>query len=183
MSTATQLMTADDLWRLPNDGMRHELVKGVLHTMPPAGFEHGVVGLNLSTPLDQHVRANRLGIVVAAETGFLIATNPDTVRGPDIGFVRQDRIQATGIPKKYWPGAPDLAVEVVSPNDTVFEVDDKVQEWLDAGTRLVWVVNPKGRTVTVHRPGATPIILTVNDLLDGEQVVPGFSIRVADIFA
>jgi Uma2 family endonuclease len=182
MSTATQLMTADDLWHLPNDGMRHELLKGVLYTMPPAGFEHGAVGISLSTPLDQHVRANRLGILVAAETGFLIATNPDTVRAPDIGFVRQDRIQATGIPRRYWPGAPDLAVEVVSPGDTVFEVDDKVQEWLAAGAGLVWVVNPRRRTVTVHRPSGTPVILTVNDVLDGEQVVPGFSIRVADIF-
>jgi Uma2 family endonuclease len=182
MSTATQLMTADDLWRLPNDGMRHELVKGVLHTMPPAGFEHGVVGINLSTPLDQHVRANRLGIVVAAETGFLIATNPDTVRAPAVGFVRQDRIQATGIPRRYWPGAPDLAVEVVSPSDTVFAVDDKVQEWLTAGARLVWVVNPRQRTVTVHRAGGAPTILTVSDVLDGEQVVPGFSMRVSELF-
>src|SRR5262249_30284993 len=116
MSTATtQLLTADDLWRLPDDGLRRELVKGVLYTMPPAGFEHGVVGINLSTPLDQHVKPNRLGLVVGGGTGFLIATNPDTVRAPDIGFVRQARIQATGIPRQYWPGAPDLAVEIVSP--------------------------------------------------------------------
>jgi Uma2 family endonuclease len=182
MSTATQLMTADDLWRLPDDGTRHELVKGVLHTMPPAGFEHGAIGINLTLPLAMHVKANGLGIVVAAETGFLIATNPDTVRAPDIGFVRRDRTQAAGVPRNYWPGAPDLAVEVVSPNDTVFEVDDKVQEWLTAGAGLVWVVNPRRRTVTVHRPSGAPIVLTVNDVLDGEQVVPGFSIRVADIF-
>jgi Uma2 family endonuclease len=182
MSTATQLMTADDLFRLPDDGMRHELVKGVLNTMPPAGFEHGAIGINVATPLDQHVRANGLGVVVAAETGFIITTNPDTVRAPDIGFVRQDRIQATGITKKYWPGAPDLAVEVISPSDTVYEVDDKVQGWLAAGAGLVWVVNPRRRTVTVHRPTGAPIVLTINDLLDGEQVVPGFSIRVADLF-
>jgi Uma2 family endonuclease len=175
-------MTADDLWRLPNDGMRHELVKGVLHTMPPAGFEHGAVGINLTLPLGAHVKTNELGVVVAAETGFLIATNPDTVRAPDIGFVRQDRIQAAGIPRSYWPGAPDLAVEVVSPNDTVFEVDDKVQEWLTAGASLVWVVNPRQRTVTVYRPGANPVILTTSDTLDGLQVVPGFSMPVANIF-
>jgi Uma2 family endonuclease len=182
MSTATALLTADDLWRLPNDGMRHELVKGVLHTMAPPGFEHGVIGIKLSTPLEQHVNTNKLGLVVAAETGFLIATNPDTVRAPDIGFVRQDRIQTIGIPKKYWPGAPDLAVEVVSPGDTVFEVDDKVQEWLDAGAGLVWVVNPRRRTVTVHRPGVAPVILTTADTLDGLQVVPGFTLPVAKIF-
>jgi Uma2 family endonuclease len=175
-------MTADELWRLPDDGMRHELVKGVLVTMPPARFEHGVIGANIATPLDMHVRANHLGTVVNANTGFLLAQNPDTVRAPDVGFVRRDRIQATGMPKKYWPGAPDLAVEVVSPNDTVYAVDDKVDEWMDAGTALVWVVNPRGRTVTVHRPGAAPIILTTADTLDGLQVVPGFSMPVADIF-
>jgi len=182
MSAATQLQTADDLWHLPDDGLRRELVKGVVCTIPPAGFEHGVVTINLSTPLDQHVRPNRLGVVVGAETGFLIATNPDTVRAPDIGFVRQARIQATGIPRQYWPGAPDLAIEIVSPNDRVFEVDDKVQEWLNAGAALVWVVNPRPRTVTVHRQGGTATLLTTNDVLTGEQVVPGFSIRVADIF-
>jgi Uma2 family endonuclease len=176
------LLTADDLWHLPKDGMRHELIKGVVYAMPPAGFEHGVVGINLSTPLDQHVKSNRLGLVVGGETGFLIATNPDTVRAPDIGFVCQGRIQTTGIPRQYWPGAPDLAVEIVSPNDRVFEVDDKVLEWLHAGAALVWVVNPRQRTVTVHRQGGTATLLTINDILSGEQVVPGFSMRVADIF-
>ena len=182
MSTATALLTADDLWRLSKDGNRHELVKGELRTMPPAGFEHGVIGINLALPLGQHVKSNQLGVVVNSDTGFVITTNPDTVRAPDVGFVRQERIQATGIPKKYWPGAPDLVVEVVSPNDTVFAVDDKVQEWLDAGAGLVWVVNPRRRTVTVHRPGAAPVILTTADTLDGLQVVPGFTLPVADIF-
>jgi Uma2 family endonuclease len=182
MSTGTQLMTADDLWRLPNDGMRHELVKGVLHTMPPAGFEHGALGINISAPLAQHVKANRLGVVVNSDTGFVITTNPDTVRAPDIGFVRQDRLPSGSLPAKYWRGAPDLVVEVVSPSDTVFEVDDKVEQWLDAGTGLVWVVNPRKRTVTVYRAGVTPVILTAADTLDGLQVVPGFSMPVADIF-
>jgi Uma2 family endonuclease len=181
-ATTQQLLTAGDLLRLPKDGNRYELVKGELRTMPPAGFEHGTVGINLSTPLAQHVRANGLGIVVAAETGFLIAQNPDTVRAPDVGFVRQERILAGGIPKNYWPGGPDLAVEVVSPNDTVFEVDEKVQEWLNAGTSMVWVVNPRQRTVTVYRPSANPTVLMINDTLDGQEVVPGFRCRVGDIF-
>lgn len=183
MSTAIQqLLTADDMLRLPKDGKRYELVKGELRTMPPAGFEHGVVEMNLSTPLDQHVRANGLGIVVGAETGFLITQNPDTVRGPDIGFVRRERIEAIGIPRNYWPGAPDLAVEVVSPGDTVYQVDEKVEEWLEAGARMVWVVNPRRRNVTVYRPGTNPIVLTINDALDGQDVVPGFSFSVAQIF-
>jgi Uma2 family endonuclease len=182
MSTAIQLLTAEDLERLPRDGQRHELVRGEVLTMPPAGFEHGAIGINLSTPLDQHVKANHLGRVVGAETGFLLAQNPDTVRGPDIGFVRQDRVEAVGMPRSYWPGAPDAAAEIVSPGDTVFEVDAKVQEWLAAGTSLVWVINPRQRMVTVYRPGANPVILRVGDTLDGQEVIPGFRIPVASLF-
>lgn len=182
MSTMIRLMTADDLWRLPSDGTRHELVKGELQTMPPSGFEHGVVGINLSTPLDQHVRGNKLGLVVGAETGFLITQNPDTVRGADIGFVSRERVRAVGVPRSYWPGSPDLAVEIVSPHDTVFQVDTKVQEWLDAGARMVWVVNPRQRTVTVYRPGENPVVLTTKDTLDGLDVVPGFQWPVASLF-
>lgn len=182
MSTATQLLTAEDLERLPKDGQRHELVRGELHTMPPSGFEHGAVGINLSTPLDQHVRASHLGRVVGAETGFLLARDPDTVRGPDIGFVRRERLESVGVPRSYWPGAPDLAVEIVSPGDTVFEVDAKVQEWLAAGTSLVWVINPRQRMVTVYRPGANPVILREGDTLDGQEVVPDFRHPVSHLF-
>src|SRR5262249_4638196 len=124
MSTATQLLTADDLWRLPQDGMRHELIRGELTNMPPAGAEHGVTTMNLSTPLDKHARTNDLGRVLAAETGFIIGRDPDTVRAADVAFVSKPRIPATGIPKKFFPGAPDLAVEVVSPSDTVSEVEE-----------------------------------------------------------
>jgi Uma2 family endonuclease len=182
MSTVTRLITADDLWQLPQDGLRHELVNGELRTMPPAGFEHGAVGINLTLPLAQHVKEKGLGFVVAAETGFLLASDPDTVRAPGIGFVRAERLQATGITRHYWPGAPDLAVEIVSPNDTVFGVDEKVQEWLEAGASLVWVVNPRQRTVTVWRPGAVAAILSTEDTLDGGVVVPGFSIKVGTLF-
>lgn len=182
MSTVSQLMTADELWQLPKDGQRHELVKGELRTLPPAGFEHGAIGHGLSQELGHHVKKHKLGLLVAAETGFVLAKNPDTVRAPDIAFVRQERIDATGIPKKYWPGAPDLAVEVVSPGDTVYEVDDKVLLWLEAGTRLVWVVNPRQRTVTVHQADVNPIVLTAKDELDGLDVVSGFRVRVGDLF-
>jgi Uma2 family endonuclease len=175
-------MTADELLLLPDDGQRHELVKGELRTMPPAGFDHGGRVVKLTTPLDQYVTANRLGWVVAAETGFILSREPDTVRAPDIGFVRQERILAAGPTKGFWAGAPDLAVEVMSPGDKVFEVDEKVEEWLEAGTGMVWVVNPRRRTVTVYRPGARPVILTEDDILDGHDVVPGFHYRVGDIF-
>lgn len=182
MSTATGRLTADDLWRMPKDGLRHELVRGELRTMPPRGGEHGVTVVNLTLPLAQHVKARQLGVVLGAETGFLIHRDPDTVRGPAIAFVRRQRIPATGIPKSYWPEAPDLAVEVVSPGDTVFEVDEKVQEWLTTGTRLVWVVNPRQRTVTVYRSATEATILGAAELLDGQDVVPGFRCRVEEAF-
>lgn len=182
MSVTTELMTAEELFRMPDDGFRYELVKGELKRMAPAGGEHGAVTINLTSPLDVHVKANNLGVVLAAETGFKIERNPDTVRAPDIAFVRRERIPAEGIPKGYWPGPPDLAVEVISPNDTYEEVDEKVARWLAAGTAMVWVLNPRRRTITVHRSNGDITVLTESDELTGEDVVPGFCIRGAEIF-
>ncbi len=183
MSSVSQLMTADDLRQLPRDGRRHELVKGELRTMPPAGFDHWARVVRLTLPLAQHVAAQRLGVVVGAETGFALARDPDTVRAPDIGFVRQDRIPATGNPRGFWEGAPDLAVEVLSPGDTFSEVEEKVEAWLAAGTALVWVVDPRRQTVTAYRSRTQVALLAEDDFLDGQDVVPGFRCRVGDIFA
>jgi Uma2 family endonuclease len=182
MSSVTQLMTADELWRLPQDGQRHELVRGELRTMPPAGFDHGVRIVKLTVPLAQHVEGLGLGLVAGAETGFVLARNPDTVRAPDIAFVRQDRVPGTGNPRGFWDGAPDLAVEVISPSDTYSEVEEKVDDWLAAGARMVWVVNPRRCTVTVYRSRTAIAILAENDVLDGQDVVPGFTCRVGAIF-
>lgn len=182
MSTATQLLTADDLWNMPDHGGHHELVRGELRPMSPAGFDHGSVSMNLSGPLHQFVRSRKLGVVVTAETGFILARDPDTVRAPDAAFVRQERIPESGRPLKFWLGPPDLAVEIMSPGDTVFEVDEKVQEWIAGGTRLVWVVNPRQQTVTVYRPDNTARILGAGEMLDGMDVVPGFQIAVAELF-
>ena len=167
---------------MPGDGFRYELVRGELKKMSPAGSEHGVVIIRLAKLLAIHVDDRQLGLVFGAETGFVIEHDPDTVRAPDVSFVAKQRIPAEGIPKKFWPGAPDLAVEVVSPGDSVSEVDDKVADWLRCGTQLVWVVNPKWRNVTVYRSSADIRTLTENDELEGEDVVPGFRCRVADIF-
>jgi len=182
MSSVTQLITAETLLNMPRDGMRHELVKGELRTMTPAGFDHGAHVVRLTVPLAQYVASKRLGIVVGAETGFLIRRDPDTVLAPDIAFVRQERIPPDGNPMAFFPGAPDLAVEVLSPGDKVFEVEEKVEEWLNAGTAMVWVVNPRRRTVTVYRSGAI-VVLMEKDPLDGQDVVPGFRYQIADIFA
>jgi Uma2 family endonuclease len=182
MSTTTHTMTAEELLKLPRGGFRYELVKGELITMSPAGSEHGAVIMNLAVPLGQYIKANKLGIAFGAETGFKLATNPDTVRAPDISFVRSERIPATGIPKSYWPGAPDLAVEVLSPGDTIAEVEEKIAEWLDAGASAVWVVSPKLRTITLYRALTDVVTLTEKDELSGQDVVPGFRCQVAEIF-
>ena len=181
ISIAPPLMTADELLHLPRGKSRYELVKGELREMPPSGFEHGVTVVDVSTPLDNFVREHNLGVVTGAETGFRLQSNPDTVRGADVAFVSTARLPQ-GRMRGYFPGAPDLAVEVVSPGDTVQEVDEKVTEWLEGGARLVWIVRPSRRTVEVHRADGTGSLLNVNDELNGEDVVPGFVLPVARIF-
>jgi len=175
-------MTSEELLSLSDDGYRYELVKGELRQMPPAGFEHGVRGSRLTWRLAQYVETNRLGMVTVAETGFKIAINPDTVRAPDIGFVRADRITDEELPKGYFPGPPDLAVEIVSPNDTFPKVEEKVMEWLMSGCPMVWVVNPVHCTVTVYHSFTDIRILTGDDVLDGAEIIPGFQCVISDLF-
>ena len=181
--TTTQTITADELLQRPDDGFRYELVKGELVKTAPAGREHGKLAMRIGWRLAQHVEANNLGEVLAAETGFKLASDPDTVRAPDAAFVRRERVAEAGDARGFWSGAPDLAVEVVSPGDTYSEVEDKVLDWLDAGTLMVVVVNPRQRTVTLYRSRADIVILTQSDILDGKDVVPGWSLPVADLFA
>jgi Uma2 family endonuclease len=181
-ATLTKPMTADDLLAMPDDDYRYELVKGELRKMPPAGSEHGEVAMDLAGPLHQYVKEHNLGKVYAAETGFKLESDPDTVRAPDIAFVSRERVKQTGRPKGFWPGAPDLAVEVVSPGDTVSEVEEKVAEWLAGGASMVWVVSPKLHTVTVYRSLTDIVTLTEKDKLDGADVVPGFQMNMSEIF-
>ncbi len=182
MSTTTRV-TADQLLHMPADGCRYELIAGELKKMTPAGWKHGAVGGELSAMLGAHVRQHDLGRVLLAETGFLLTRDPDTVRAPDIAFIAKDRWAAASHDETFWPGAPDLAVEVVSPADTVSEVDDKVRAWLDAGAGAVWIVDPKSRNVTVYRSATDIQTLTEDDDLRGGDVVPGFRCRVGEIFA
>ena len=161
---------------------RHELVKGELRRMAPSGFEHGVIIVRLTRLLGNFVDQHKLGYVAGAETGYTVERNPDTVRGADVSFVAAARVPPGALTKKFWEGAPDLAVEVVSPDDRVRDVEQKVHEYLHAGARLLWVVSPTLRTVTVYRPGANPIVLRESDELSGEDVVPGFRCGVAQLF-
>lgn len=183
MSTATPFMTAEDLLRLPDDGFRYELVRGELRKMPPAGYQHGKIAVRLTTPLDQHASAHRLGVVCAAETGFRLGSSPDTVRAPDVAFIRRERVEAVGDVKGYWPGAPDLVAEVVSPGDRYTEVQDKVLDWLSAGTRMVLVVEPATRVITVYRSLTDITVLGEADVLNGGDVVPGWRLPVREVFA
>lgn len=178
-----QTLTAKDLLEIPDDGFHYELVKGELRKMAPAGHTHGRIAAKLTWQLAQYVEAHHLGAIYAAETGFLLSSNPDTVRAPDVAFVSQKRIEEAGDVEGYWPGAPDLAVEVVSPSDTYVKVEEKVIEWLEAGTRMVLVVNPRSRTVTIHRLLTDITMLTEKDTLDGGDVVPGWSIRIDSLFS
>ena len=180
--TTLQRSTASELFEMPDDGFRYELVKGELRRMSPSGSEHGAIIINISGLLWQHVKSEKLGVCFGAETGFKIASDPDTVRAPDVAFIRRERIPESGIPKKFWRGAPDLAVEVMSPGDTRAEVDEKVGDWLQAGARAVWVVDPQRRRVSVYRPACDATELSEGDELDGGEVVPGFRCKVAEIF-
>lgn len=151
--------------------------------MSPAGHKHGRIAGNITASLGPHVVANQLGRVYVADAGFLIASDPDTVRAPDAAFVSQKRLDEVGDVEGYWPGAPDLVVEVISPGDTYTEVEEKVLEWLEAGARMVVVVNPRKQAVTVYRSLTDIVVLTENDTLDGGDVVRGWTMGVKDIFA
>ncbi len=157
-----------------------ELIAGEIAMMTPTGFEHGEIESNIDFLLKSHVIKNNLGSVVSGDAGFLISRDPDTVRAPDVAFVRGDR--KFGRLKNYFPGAPDLAVEVISPTDRLQNVDEKTQAWLDGGAALVWVVWPDLRSVVVHRAGKPPRILHEQDVITGEEVLPDFECRVGEFF-
>ncbi len=182
MRVHKKLFTAAELFNLSIPGKRLELVKGELFEMAPAGGRHGSVAMTIGVLLGAHVRTNRLGETFAAETGFILRLNPDTVRAPDAAFVAAHRLPEGEVPTGFLELAPDLAVEVLSPSDRPGEVAEKVEDWLRAGTRLVWVIDPATRTVTVYRSLDDVQELSGEDRLDGEQVVPGFSCALAEVF-
>jgi Uma2 family endonuclease len=178
----TKLMTAEQLAELPDDGHKYELMRGELITMAPAGRRSGRLGLSIGRLMAEHVEAHNLGEVYGADTGFILARDPDLVLAPDAAFVLAERL--AGVPEDgYLPLAPDLAVEVISPSERAGHISAKVIDYLDAGVRLVWLIDPRRQTVTVYTPDRTAHILRSPDVLDGGDVLPGFRLSLAELFA
>lgn len=179
MSTTTHLMTAEELFNLSDDSHRHELIQGELLTMTPPGFPHGTVTMSLSALLHNHVKANKLG-VVAAEMGFKLESDPDTVLAPDISFIARDSVGVRSEGYRLRP--PDLAVEVLSPSDRMTQVERKTALWLELGAKAVWNVDPRKHTVEVIRAdGVRRLFHETDELVD--DTVPGFRVKVSEIFA
>lgn len=149
--------------------------------MSPAGHDHGDVALRLGIAIGTHARNRRLGKVYAAETGFVLARDPDTVLAPDVAFVQRDRLPPKDSPG-FFPGAPDLAVEVLSPDDSRRSTSKKAAAWLAHGTREVWVVDPKRRTLTVHTADAAPRTWAQEDTLHDSTVLPDLTLVLAELF-
>lgn len=181
MLEQTQLVTAEQFARIPDDAHRYELVEGRIIRMSPPGARHAVLVTSIASLLKQHADAYGLGVVMSSG-GFTIERGPDTVREPDVAFVSRVRIPGTGVPDAFWEGAPDLAVEVVSPGDRRLAVIRKVDHYLASGVRLVWVVEPRLKNVTVYRAGAPAATLALGDTLDAGDVLPGLACEVRRLF-
>ena len=182
MSTSTRPITADDLLQLPDDGRRYELVEGELISMAPAGGRHGHVAMQIGWRLAEHVGKNGLGLVFAAETGFLLERSPDTVRAPDAAFIATERLPAGEITASFVDIVPDLVVEVASPGDTATELQTKTEEWLRHGVRMVWIAYPNSQSIAVYQSVDDVRIFNVGTEISGDPVLPGFRCPVEDIF-
>ena len=181
MVTTTPLMTAEELLNMPDDGFRYELVRGELRKRPLAGQTHGRYASNISLSLGGHAKANRLGRSYIA-TGFILETDPDHVLAPDFAFISNERLREIGESDGFAQGAPDLVVEVISPNDRYTDVEEKVEDWLNAGCRAVIIVNPRRQTVNLHLSPTDVTTLTESDTLESDDIVPGWRMPVKDIF-
>ena len=180
--TAQKLLTAEDLMRLDGQGVRGELIRGVLCETMPTGHEHGKIVLKLGAKLVNFVDPTKLGTVVGSDSGVWLERDPDTVREPDIAYFSAEKISPDARVTGYAEVVPDLVVEVASPNDSRSEINDKALMWLRYGVRLVWVVHPDTQTVDQYREGQPVRTLTAASNLDGSDVLPGFTCAVGDLF-
>ena len=180
MSQPARIVTAEELFQYP-DAKYYELVRGVPRVSEPPGGVHGVIAGRIMARLGHHVERLGLGTVMV-EAGYVLQRAPDTVRGPDVSFVSLARLPPERIPEQFIPGAPDLAVEVLSPSSRWSEVEEKLADYFTAGARLVWVVDPEERRVIVRYPDRPPKVVAAGESLDGEDVVPGFALAIAELF-
>jgi len=180
MATTDTLMTAEQLLNSPDMG-RCELIRGELIMMSPSGAQHGKYVDLLERRLGNHVADHSLGLTFGAETGFIIARKPDTVRAPDVALVTHARLPDP-MPAGFFPGPPDLAVEVLSPGDRASEVNAKTRDWLDAGCQDVWIVDPQMQTISVHRADGTVSLSKESDALESPSLLPGFRLTLKAIF-
>jgi Uma2 family endonuclease len=178
---ASKRMTAEQLLQRSEELGRCELLRGELIEMTPAGNAHGIIALRIGRRIGAYVDEHRLGVAYAAETGFVLERNPDTVRAPDVAFLSNSRgVDASA--DGFVEGAPDFAVEVVSPSDTASYVAAKVEAWLHHGTQLVWVADPHTQTITAYTPDHHATIYHVGDTLPGDPVLPGLALPLSEIF-
>ena len=183
MATAkNKLLTTEDLLRLHSQGVKGELIRGVLHETVSAGTEHSFIGIRLGGELDRHARRHRLGRVGGTDGGVFVERNPDTVREPDVFFVSTERLPPDVRVQGYLEVMPELVVEIVSPSDSDQDVRDKTAMWLDHGVSVVLEVRPVARAIAVHRPGVSAVMLTGEDALEIDDVLPGFSLPLSEIF-
>ncbi len=178
-----QAMTVEELYSLPDDGQRYELAHGWLVSEPPPGIRHGCVAMRLGALLDSFVRENLTDLIVSCDAGFVLHRSPDTVRAPDFAIIRRQRYLALEDNRKAMPGAPDLAVEVLSPANRWPEVHAKVADYLAAGTALVWVVDPEIEQVHCYRSLLEPHRLSGSQSLTAQDLLPGFSVPIDELFA
>jgi Uma2 family endonuclease len=180
-TTVYETVTAEELLEMGDIG-RCELIEGRIVRMSPSGLEQGKVIVKITRLLGDFIEQRRLGIAMGAETGFRLGRNPDTVRVPDFGFIRAGRIPTGTTVSGYFEGAPDLAVEVLSPGDRQSEVLAKVDQWLASGAVSVWVVDPRTRSVMIHRSDGQVVRLRETEQITGEPALPGFKCAVANLF-
>ena len=178
----TRLLTADDLLRLYSEGVRGELIRGVLHETMAAGVRHGKIVTNLVVELGNFVKPGKLGTLLASDSGVWLERDPDTVREPDIAYFSATRMPLDADIPGYAEVVPDLVVEIRSPSDSRREVHDKARMWISHGVSLVWVIHPDTRTVDVHRPGRATAELSGTDILGGAGVLDGFTCPLAAVF-